>query len=89
VIHDVFLKSVGAEGHVDLNVVNTADTPWQNCTGPVFVKLKLYLFAIQAPVSPVFRPQNDKTRRGFPRRVLFVQFGLLAVGLVTRASDAT
>jgi len=23
--------------------------------------------------------QNDKTRRGFPRRVLFVQFGLLAV----------
>jgi len=34
-------------------------------------------------------PKNDKTRRGFPRRVLFVQFGLLAVGLVTRASDAT
>jgi hypothetical protein len=23
--------------------------------------------------------KNDKTRRGFPRRVLFVQFGLLAV----------
>ena len=81
--------SVEAEGHVEPDAVSAADTLRQNCTGSVLDKVKLYLSALQAPVPHVFRPKNDKTRRGFPRRVLCVQFGLLAVGLATRASDAT
>ncbi|CAI8736245.1 hypothetical protein EMIT0347P_170010 [Pseudomonas sp. IT-347P] len=50
---------------------------------------ELYLLVVSASISWFPKAKNDKTRRGSPRRVLFVQFGLLAVGLTTRASDAT
>jgi hypothetical protein len=77
-----------AEGHVEPHTADQADTPRQNCTGSDQDIWKLYWCFALVPVPEVFNLQNDKTRRGFPRRVLLVQFGLLAVGLTTRASDA-
>jgi hypothetical protein len=80
---------VKAEGHVEPVADKDADTLELNCTGSDVDYLKLYLCATSAGVPGFFQPENDKTRHGFPRRVLLVQFGLLAVGLTTRASDAT